>query len=59
MKRRRVSRPSRKVLIAALGLQPETRRRGDSYAASTDELWNCVKSGNRDRDKQARKNLGL
>lgn len=59
MKKRRRARPSRKVLIAALGLAPETRRHGDSYAATTDELWKCVKSGERDRDKQARKNLGL
>ena len=58
MKRRKKSRPGRREMIAALGLSPETRKRGDQYMATTSELWHSIKHGTRDRDIQARKRLG-
>lgn len=62
---RATSRPSRKDLIAALGLPPESRRRAlngqqtDKYAATTQEFWNKVRHGTSEAPKEARRKLGL
>jgi hypothetical protein len=51
---RATSRPSRKDLIAALGLPPESK-----YAATTQEFWNKVRHGTSEAPKEARRKLGL
>ncbi len=59
------SRPSRKEMIAALGLPPETRHRGMTgvaigrYAASTAEFYNRIKHGSSRADIKARERLGI
>ena len=58
-------KPSRKELIAALGLSPESRKRSlsghltDRYAASTQEFWNKVRHGTGEAASAARRKLGL
>ena len=74
MKRRALKRryghasrkPSRKEMITALGLEPETRHRGMTgvaigrYAATTAEFWHKIKYGTSEvAKKEARQQLGL
>jgi len=64
-KRRRRRRPSRKEMIAALGLEPESRKRSlsgkltDRYAASTSEFWDKIQHGAAPAHFNARKALGI
>ena len=58
-------RPSRKEMIAALGLESETRHRGMTgvaigrYGASTAEFWQKIKHGKGSAHAEARRRLGL
>jgi hypothetical protein len=53
------ARPSRKDLIAALGLPAEGHTRGSKYAATTQEFWNKIRHGESEAVKEARRQLGI
>jgi hypothetical protein len=61
----RTRRPSRAEMIAALGLEAETRHRGMTgvaigrYAATTAEFWHRIRHGSSQMDVEARRRLGV
>jgi hypothetical protein len=59
IKRHRIRRPSRKDMIAALGLEPEGSKRGQKYAATTAEFWSRVRNGSAPSAVKARNVLKI
>lgn len=59
MKRRRKTVPNRAHMIAALGLSPEGKKRGDKYAYTTAEYWRDIKHGTAPHHVRARKHFKL
>ena len=51
--------PNRADLIAALGLEPEGRGRGNKYAATTGEFWHTIRTAHSVAARRARRVLGL
>jgi hypothetical protein len=58
-KRKKKRRFSRKELIQALGLSPESRKRGDRYDAPTSHFLKRIKTEYSPRAIKAREELGL
>lgn len=56
---RRHTRPDRKEMIHALGLEPEGHTRGDKYAYTTAEYWHDIKHRHSEAHRKARKHFGL
>lgn len=54
-----VRRPSRKEMIAALGLEAEGKKRSEKYDFSTKEYWNKIRNGTSRADASARRTLGI
>ena len=52
-------RPSRAEMIAALGLEPEGRTRGQKYAFSTSEFWTKIRTHDSEAARKARATLGV
>jgi hypothetical protein len=59
MRRHRIRKPSRSEMIAALGLDPEGRKRGQKYAATTKEFYSRVCHGSAPSVIEAREKLGI
>ncbi len=57
--RARTSVPNRADMIAALGLEPEGRKRGDKYAYTTAEYWRDIRTRHSEAHRRARKILGV
>lgn len=57
--RSRRSVPNRAEMIAALGLEPEGRGRGNKYAYTTAEYWRDIRNRKSDAHRRARKHFGL
>jgi hypothetical protein len=55
----RRSVPNRSDLIAALGLEPEGRSRGQKYDFTTLEFWKKIQTHNSEAARRARRVLGL
>jgi hypothetical protein len=59
------NRPSRAVMISALGLEPESRKRSlsghmtDRYAATTQEFWYKILNGTSEAARTARRKLNI
>ena len=51
--------PNRADLIAALGLEPEGRGRGNKYAATTSEFWHKIRTAHSVAARRARRVFGL
>lgn len=58
-KRKRHTVPNRSDLLAALGLEPEGRTRGQKYAATTKEFYARVLTERSPAGRRARKALGI
>ena len=51
--------PNRADIIAALGLEPEGRGRGNKYAATTSEFWHKIRTAHSVAARRARRVFGL
>jgi len=57
--RKRTTIPNRADMIAALGLEPEGKKRSEKYDFTTKEYWDVIRNEDSRSARRARQKLGL